>query len=107
MLHIAIRRLPFTLGQFFKAQKSAIIYGLIQIGALWLFQWAVQSYFSNDSLPMLIGVSLLSAVTVLTAHFLIRFRDVEDIFQEFFGELKKFVRKLPLIGRWGILQKKG
>jgi PST family polysaccharide transporter len=107
MLHIAIRRLPFTLGQFFKAQKSAIIYGLIQIGVLLFFQWAVHSYFSNDSLPMLIGVSLLSAVTVLTAHFLIRFRDVEDIFQEFFSELKKFVRKLPLIGRWGILQKKG
>jgi MFS superfamily sulfate permease-like transporter len=107
MLSITMKRLHFNLAQFFKAQKSAMIYGAIQAVVILLFQWLTRPYFGNESLPMLIGISVLSLGTVVGAHLLIRFKDVDDVFIEFFNELKKFVRKLPVVSRLGILQKKG
>ena len=107
MLSITMKHLHFSLGQFFKAQKSAMTYGAMQAAVILFFQWVTKPYFSNESVPMLIGISALSLGTVVGAHFLIRFKDVDDVFIEFFNELKKFVRKLPVVKRLGILQKKG
>lgn len=106
MLQVTMRKLPLTLGGFLKAQQSAMIYGFIQIGALLLLQTLSNPYFGNDSIPMLIAVSALSLVSVLGAHLLLRFKDVDEIFFEFLDEGFKFARKLPVLGRLGFLQKK-
>lgn len=106
MLQVTMRKLPLTLGAFVKAQKSAMIYGFIQIGALLLLQLLSKPYFSEDSIPMLIAVSALSPLAVLGAHLAFRFKDVDEIFFELLDEVFKFARKLPVLGKLSIVQKR-
>lgn len=106
MVSLTIRHLPLSLWKFVLAQKSAMVYGGFQIGVLYLFQEGAKPYFAVESLNMLVSVSALSLLTVFGSHMIIRFKDVDNVFQEFFGDLKKFSRKLPVLKRLSFLHGK-
>lgn len=104
MLQLTVKRLPMTVLQFFGAMRSAIVYGAIQASVIYGAQILSRPYFTDTSIPMFILVSVLSAITFFGAHMIIRFQDLEEIFQDFFKELRKFARKLPMVKKLGILQ---
>jgi len=107
MMNLTVRKMPLTIWQFVKAQRSAMVYGLIQIAALLLLKYFSPPYFAEDSLTMLIAVSTLSAASFLGGHLMFRFADIDDIFQGFAGDLKKLARKVPVIKRLGFLHSEG
>ncbi len=104
MMHLTIRKMPLTIWQFIAAQRSAMVYGLIQLVALLLLKYFSKPYFAEDSLVMLIAVTTLSAASFFGGHLVFRFEDINDIFQGFSGDLKKVARKMPVIKRLGFLQ---
>ena len=99
------RRLSVTTIDLFKAQKSPLVYGLVQIALLVLLHFLTAPFFTIYSWQMLILVSVVSFIGYVGAHFMFRFDDIDDIHQEFMKEAKKFVKKLPLVNRLGIFQK--
>ena len=106
MLNLAVRNLPMTVWDFIMAQKSAIVYGLIQIGACLLVEYFTRPWFAVDSLPMMIIISVVALVAFVGAHLVIRFADVDEVFDEIVGDLKKVSRKVPVLKKLGFVQKK-
>ncbi|MCP4353994.1 MAG: lipopolysaccharide biosynthesis protein [Desulfobacterales bacterium] len=96
MLQISVKNLGFSAWKFFRVQMSSIIYTSVIIIALILLRYLTQPYFPVDSWEMLVCTSVLSGIVFFGAHFIIRFKDVDNIFNELFGELKKFAAKLPI-----------
>ena len=99
-----MRRLSMTAAELFKAQKSPLVYGLVQISLLVVLEIITAPFFTLYSWQMLILVSVVSFVGYSGAHFLFRFEDIDDIFQEFVKEGKKFVKKLPVLNRLGVFK---
>lgn len=95
MLQITKRYLPMTVGRFVQAQRSAMVYGMIQSCTILLFQMAARAWFSVDSWQMLLAISLLSPLSVIGSHAVLRFQDVDEVFHELGAELRKFTRTLP------------
>ena len=85
-------KLPFTLKSFFLAQKTAMMYGLVQIVCLSLLVTTVDSFFSVESWQMLMLISLISLLSVFAAHFVFRYEDADDIIKT----LTERVRKVRL-----------
>ncbi len=106
MLHLLCKHLPFTLGEFFRAQKSVLIYTLVQVLVLVIAGYLTRPYFSSDSWQMLLLVSVLSVFTFFGMHLIFRFKDIDGIFQEIMGEVRKLGRKIPVINHWKVFQKK-
>ena len=96
ILVLICTHLPFSPKDLFLAQKSGIVYGIIQIIVLVVFSYSVGEIISKDSVSMLISVSGVSVVSFFGAHLLIRFEDVQDTFSGMFREVKKIMRKTPL-----------
>ena len=88
-LHLLVQKLPFTVRDFIKVQKSSIIYSSIQILGLYLFQYFSRSYIPIESWKMLICGSFLSGIILIGSHLTIRFKDIDAISEELFLELKK------------------
>ncbi|GAB4334100.1 MAG: lipopolysaccharide biosynthesis protein [Calditrichia bacterium] len=99
MLNLAIRCLPFTIKDFIKAQRSAVVYSGIQIGVLLVFQWTSQAFLNEVGVVHLIGVTALSFFSFLGSHFVFRFKDVEEPVQDIIKDLRKFAVKLPILGK--------
>ena len=106
MLHLAVTRLPFTVWIFIKAQKSSIIYGLIQISSLVLLDYISEPYFTKESLSMLISVTVFSLISFFGSHFVIRYKDIDGIIFEMMSELKKITKKIPVLKRFGFISSK-
>ncbi|MCP4111789.1 MAG: lipopolysaccharide biosynthesis protein [Desulfobacteraceae bacterium] len=99
MLQISVSNLGISAWKFFRVQISSIIYTSILALVLMLLQFLAKPYFQVDSWIMLICTTVLSGIALISVHFIIRFKDVDEIFQELFAELKKFAAKLPIIKR--------
>jgi O-antigen/teichoic acid export membrane protein len=97
MVQLTVRKISLPIVKFLKAQKSTIVYGLIQIAVLETFQFFVSPIFGIKSWQMLVSVSILSVGIIIGAHLVIRFKDLDDIFNELFSEIKKYARKVPII----------
>lgn len=102
-LQIITSRMQLPLSRYFMAHRSTLIYGCIQILILIGFQSLVKSYIAYDSLLMLVGVIFLSAISFMGSHFIIRFSDVNVIFNDFFSDSKKIVRRIPVLKRFGFM----
>ncbi|MFQ5584779.1 MAG: lipopolysaccharide biosynthesis protein, partial [Calditrichia bacterium] len=99
-------KMKLSVQKYFLAQRSAMVYSLFQIIILIGFQYAVKSYISKDSWQMLLAVTILSLISYLSAHLIIRFKDLSEIFDEYFYDLKKMLRQVPVIKNLGFLTPK-
>lgn len=106
MMSITVSRLPMTVWQFFGAMRSPFVYSLIMLGIVMGAKWLAEPIYGVHSLELLVIVSALAPITYLGSHFLIRFKDVDDIINELLGGLKKVLRKVPVIKNMGFVQKK-
>jgi teichuronic acid exporter len=97
MLQITIANLPIRLIDFVKAQFSAIIYGSVQIGASAALLFVPSSILPIDSVFALGAVTIVSFGSLIGAHFLFRFNDVNDIILDIFTQIRKLARKIPMI----------
>ena len=102
-LQIITSRMGLSLIRYFGAHRSTLTYGLVQIAALAGFKFLVKSHIPDDSFTMLISIMILSAISFLGSHLIVRFKDVNDIFTEFFSDSKKILRRVPFIKRFGFL----
>ncbi len=107
MMQLTIRRLPLTLWKFITAQRSAMLYGFIQVAALVLLTTFAKPYFAETSVPMFLAVSLLSVISFFGAHFLIRFQDIDSVITEVLGDVKKLAQKVPVVNRLSFIHSKG
>ncbi len=82
---------PFT---FFRAQRSAAIYGIIQLAALTAVVNGLKGIFSIDSWPMFVIISVVSVLVYFASHLFIGFSDVQEFFDELLKDAKKAFRKL-------------
>lgn len=94
-LHLVKKVLKLNYIQFLEAQKSALVYGTIQVAIIFSFKILTQSIFQDDSWQMLISISVLSVIAYFGSHLVFRFGDVDDFFKEIFSELKKVTRHIP------------
>ena len=85
--------LPFSLTDFFIAQKPAITYGGTQIIVLLALRYSVNDLFADDSILMLIAVSTLSLLSYLSVYRFIKFEHIQDSFDEMFKEARQHVVK--------------
>ena len=106
ILHLAIKNLPFSFIDFISAQKSSIVYVILQIGALVLFESFAGPAIGDNRVLMLICVTIVSILTFFGAHFVIRFEDLDEIVRELGKEVRKFARKLPILNRLGMFSVK-
>lgn len=95
-LQIITSKMNLSILRYFKAHRSALTYGVFQILVLFGFQYSMGSRIAEDSFLMLISVMLLSVLTFFGIHLVVRFQDINDIFQEFFLDTKKVFSRLPL-----------
>ncbi len=106
MMSITVSRLPMTVWQFFGAMRSPFVYSLIMLGIVMGAKWLAEPIYGVHSPELLIIVSALAPITYLGSHFLIRFKDVDDIINELLGGFKKVLRKVPVIKNMRFVQKK-
>ncbi len=85
-----LRYSPFT---FIRAQRSAFVYGSIQLFALLLVVNLLKKYILVESLTMFIIVSVVSVLVYFTSHMVIGFQDVQEVFNEIMGDIKKLFHK--------------
>ena len=83
------KKIHFTFGTFFQTQKSAIIYSTVQILFLIFFQYIINPYYPRDSWPMLFLIPIVSMISLIVAHVVFRFKDVEDIIDTIKWRIKK------------------
>ncbi|RMG67761.1 MAG: hypothetical protein D6715_03980 [Calditrichaeota bacterium] len=95
---LILRYIPIRLHELFLAQKSAMIYGLLQIGMLELYLHLTRNLVAPDGPVSLFAISAISALAFVGGHLLFRFKDVQGIFNELFGELITMLRKVPGLG---------
>ena len=97
ILFLIAAHLPFSIKDFLLAQRSAFVYGSIQVVALLTLRFVVSGTIAEDSLIMLLAVSALSCLSYLGAHWFIRFEDAHEPFGEIFKLGKKVGKKLKIL----------
>lgn len=97
MLQITIANLPLKLRDFFKAQFSAMIYCGVQIVASSALLLVPSSIFPIDSVIAFAAVTLVSIGSLIGAHLLFRYEDVNSIILDIFTQLRKLAKKIPMI----------
>jgi PST family polysaccharide transporter len=102
-LNIITSKMQLSLLRYFTAHRSQLIYGSIQIMLLAGYQFLVKSYIAQDSFLMLISMIVLSVLSFLGSHFIIRFNDVNVAFIDFFSDTKKILRKIPFLRKYAFL----
>lgn len=105
IMHLTIQRLPLTLGRFFRAMRSALVYGAIMAGAIQLARMVALNWFPDTSPLMLAVVTAAGGLTYLISHLVIRFDDIDAVFIELFSELKRFGRKFPIVKNLSFVRK--
>ena len=99
ILLLICTHLPFSPMDLLSSQKAGIVYGCIQIAVLVVFSRSLEGILPNDSILMLMSVSVISFVSYVGAHLVIRFEDVEGPFNDMLKESKKIVKKFPIFTR--------
>ena len=97
MLQITIANLPVSLSNFFKAQFSAMIYGFVQIVASGMLLFVPSSILPTDSFIALGAVTVVSLGSLIGAHLLFRYEDVNNIILDIFTQIRKLAKKMPMI----------
>ena len=97
MLQITIANLPLKLIDFVKAQLSAIIYGTVQIAASSALLFVPNSVLPTNSFITLGAITAVSVSSLIGAHLVFRFKDVNDIVLDIFSQIRKVTRKLPIV----------
>lgn len=105
-LSLTIKNTSFSIIKFINAQKAGIIYGVFQITVLFAFQIVAKFYIPPHSWIMLLSVTFLSMISILTAHFVFRFKNVEEIFVELFQEIRQFLHNFPILKRLNLFAPK-
>ena len=105
-LYLSKKYFSFPLIKFFKAQKSAFYYGIIQIVFLIIVKNVAAPYFLPDSWQMLTLLSIVSLVSFVGSHIILRLKDADILFQDIIKELLIFLKKIPLVKRLNILSQK-
>ena len=83
------KKIQFTIRKFVLTQKSALIYGSVQIIFLVLLQNVSQKFYPVDSWPMLILVSVVSLLSLVVAHGVFRCKDVDEVIQAAMLKIRK------------------
>ena len=94
---LTAKKLPLNIWHFFGAQRSAIVYGMIQIALLWTLKLFVDPLLGETSLVMFALISLLSIIALFGSHYVIRFQDIDEIITDLTKDLRKTARKIPVI----------
>lgn len=97
MVQITIAHLPISLTDFVKAQFSAIVYGSVQIGISAALLLVPNSILPANSFVNLCVVTIVSLGSLVGAHAVFRFKDVNDIALDILTQVRKFARKIPAI----------
>lgn len=98
MLNLLGKELPISLLTFFRAQKSAVVYSCINACVLVNAQYFIKSHFSVYSLQTLTSMTLISFLTFIITHLIIRYKDVDDVIKQLLAESKKLkaIRKVRI-----------
>lgn len=97
MVQITISHLPISLTDFVKAQFSAIVYGSVQIGISAALLLVPNSILPANSFVTLGVVTVVSLGSLVGAHVVFRFKDVNDIVLDILTHVRKFARKIPAL----------
>ena len=89
--------LPFSPKDFLLAQRSAFVYGCIQVAVLMTFCHFAKNFLTETSILMLIGITGLSAVTYGGSLWLIKFEEVQEPLEDMLKEFRKLAKKVPVL----------
>lgn len=94
MFDLVKKTIPITLKDFFNAQVSSIIYGLIQTVLILVLIYFTKSKIEYDSWIMLLSISGVSLVSIIISHLIFRFDDVDEMFNEIKLHVKEYAEKI-------------
>lgn len=97
MLQITVANLPLKLLDFIKAQSSAIVYGSVQIGASTTLLFVPSSILPANSFITLGAITAVSMGSLIGAHLLFRYKDVDDIILDILTQMRKLAGKIPIL----------
>ena len=94
MVQLISAHLPFSMKDFLSSQKPASVYGCVQMIALLALCYSVSGKIADDSILMLLAVSIISLLCILGVHRCIRFEQIHDSFADMFKEAKNFAKRI-------------
>ncbi|NOX87870.1 MAG: lipopolysaccharide biosynthesis protein [Calditrichaeota bacterium] len=89
ILRVIVKKLPFTMKDFWQTQKAPFIYSLFQIGLSFLSIRIFTPYFKLTSIPMFFILASSSVIAFLLAHLIFRFPAYSNLLKEFTGMILK------------------
>jgi PST family polysaccharide transporter len=105
-LNLTTRKLPLTARQFFRAHRSAIVYGSVQALLIFLMQYFLIPYVGSKSPLMLALTSVVAILGFYGPHAIFRFQDIDELIKDLGKDLQKTFRKIPVIKNLPFIKKK-
>ena len=93
ILWLMWKYLNYSPATFVRAQRSAFVYGSIQLVALLVVVNILKGSIPVESASMFVIVSAVSILVYFSSHLLIGFQDVQEFFEEIVGDVKKLFHK--------------
>ncbi len=105
-LNLTTRYMPLTTFQFFGAHRSAVVYGGVQALLIIAMQYLLTPYIGAKSPVMLALTTIVGVLGFYGSHAIFRFQDIDELIKDLWKDLRKTLRKIPVIKNLPFIKKK-